>query len=97
VTPDGRHVGACLHGWIFEGVHGVAEAQLVQKRPGTVEIRVAAHGKLGDAVRRQIIAQARQRLGDEIAITISEWPGIERTRNGKLRAVVSDVAGVAAA
>ncbi len=96
VTPDGRHVGACLHGWIFEGVQGVAEAQIVQRRADAIDIRVVTQRWLDDATRRRILAQARRRLGDEIAITISESPRIERTRNGKLRAVVSEVMEAAA-
>jgi phenylacetate-CoA ligase len=97
VTPDGRHVGACLHGWIFDGVHGIAEAQLVQRHAGAVEIRVATTGKLDDAVRRRIITQARERLGDEIVLSIVESQKIERTRNGKLRSVVSQLMDVATA
>lgn len=97
VTPDGRHVGACLHGWIFEGVHGVAEAQIVQRRADAIDIRVVTTRRLDDATRALILAQARARLGDEIGINISESPRIERTRNGKLRAVVSQVMDAAGA
>ena len=97
VTPDGRHVGACLHGWIFEGIQGIAEGQIVQRHAGAVEIRVAAHGRLEDSVRRRILAQARARLGEDIGIAIIEAPQIERTRSGKLRAVVSQLMNAATA
>ena len=91
VTPDGRHVGACLHGWIFKDVPGLAEAQIVQRRADAIDIRVVTHRRLEGAARRRIVARARRRLGEGIAITISESAAIERTGNGKLRAVVSQV------
>lgn len=92
-TPDGRQVGGCLHGWVFDGILGISEAQIVQKHLRAIEIRVVPSGELKQSTRQHILAQAKERLGDKIEITITEVPKIERSRNGKLRNVVSEISG----
>jgi phenylacetate-CoA ligase len=87
--PDGRQVSGCVHGWIFEGVHGVTESQIVQKRVGSIELRVVPSGELPQAERARMVAQAKSRLGKEVEVTITEVKEIGRTRNGKLRTIVS--------
>lgn len=87
--PDGRHVGRLDH--IFKGVDGVLEAQIRQDRINQIEILVVPSVGYGPAVEARLLANACERLGESVQISIRTAAGIERTRNGKLRGVVCDV------
>jgi phenylacetate-CoA ligase len=87
--PDGRHIGRLDH--IFKGVSGVIEAQIRQQALDRIDILVVAGIGYSADVERLIINNARERIGNGVAIAIRSVGNIPRTRNGKFRAVVCDV------
>lgn len=90
-TPDGRHV--VMLDWIFAGLFGLMEAQVVQEKLDEVRIRIVAGGEFGFADEQALLARALERLGPRVRIRIERVAQIERTRNGKFRQIVSRLSG----
>ncbi len=90
-TPDGRHV--VMLDWIFSGLFGLMEAQVVQDRLDEVRIRIVAGNEFGFADEQALLARALERLGPRVRIRIERVAQIERTRNGKFRQIVSRLSG----
>ncbi|GEC94777.1 capsular polysaccharide biosynthesis protein CapK [Zoogloea ramigera] len=90
-TPDGRHV--VMLDWIFAGLFGLMEAQVVQERLDEVRIRIVAGSEFGFADEQALLARALERLGPRVRIRIERVAQIERTRNGKFRQIVSRLSG----
>ncbi|WP_298600788.1 phenylacetate--CoA ligase family protein [Zoogloea sp.] len=90
-TPDGRHV--VMLDWIFSGLFGLMEAQVVQDRLDEVRIRIVAGSEFGFADEQALLARALERLGPRVRIRIERVAQIERTRNGKFRQIVSRLSG----
>lgn len=86
-TPDGRHV--VMLDWIFSGLPGLIEAQVVQERLDDVCIRIVAAPEFGPRAETALLQRARERLGTQIKIRIERVAHIARTRNGKFRQIVS--------
>jgi len=85
-TPDGRFVGRLDH--LFKDARGVREAQLVQTRLDEIVIRVVKENGFDEA---PVLAEARQRLGNSIAIRFEYVDAIKRTAAGKFRFIVSQL------
>lgn len=90
-TPDGRHV--VMLDWIFTGLFGLMEAQVVQERLDEVRIRIVAGSEFGFADEQALLARALERLGPRVRIRIERVAQIERTRNGKFRQIISRLSG----
>ena len=88
-TPDGRVIGRLHH--IFNGLHNIAEAQIVQDRLDEVRILVVPFDGFNKAEESRLLSNARSRLGRNIAIKVECVPSIPRTRNGKFRGVVCNL------
>jgi phenylacetate-CoA ligase len=88
-TPDGRLVGRLDH--IFKDQLAVAEAQIVQERPVSIEVRVVPRPEWNAASERALMREIRSRLGDEIRVDLRLVNAIAREPNGKFRAVKSRV------
>ena len=86
-TPDGRHV--VMLDWIFSGLPGLIEAQVVQERLDEVRIRIVATPEFGLRAEEALVQRARERLGTQVVIRIERVAQIARTRNGKFRQIVS--------
>jgi phenylacetate-CoA ligase len=89
-TPDGRRIGRLDH--IFKGIRRVAEGQIVQEQLHELVIRVVPFGDFGEDDRAKLIANARERVGTQMRVTVEVVAEIPRGNNGKFRAVVSKVA-----
>jgi phenylacetate-CoA ligase len=89
VTPEGSYVGRLDH--IFKGVEHVREAQLFQPSRDRLVVRVVKDSAFGDADERALLANARERLGRTIDISLAFVDHIDRTATGKFRFVVSQV------
>jgi len=87
VTPDGRRIGRLDH--VFKGVENVVAAQIVQRAPDQVEIKVVRDRGYGPADEDLIGSNFTARVGGEVAVTFKYVEDIPRTKNGKFRAVVS--------
>ncbi|TXH41200.1 MAG: phenylacetate--CoA ligase family protein [Burkholderiaceae bacterium] len=90
-TPDGRHV--VMLDWIFSGLFGLVEAQVVQERLDEVVIRIVAGADFDHRDEQALRLRARERLGQQVIIRIERVDEIPRTRNGKFRQIVSRLSG----
>lgn len=90
-TPDGRHV--VMLDWIFSGLFGITEAQVVQERIDQVAIRIVAGVEFGQQEEQALMLRARERLGEQMGISIERVAQIPRTPNGKFRQIVSRLNG----
>jgi len=91
VTRDGRRLGRLDH--ILKDMVNVRECQIVQTEVGQVEFRVVRGPRFGRTDREALLEEARKRLGDDTRIDITYAETLERSNTGKLRFVVSRVAG----
>ena len=91
VLPDGAKLGRLDH--VFKDMVNIREAQLIQGDPSRLEVRIARLAGYGRQDERQLMHEFRARLGDQIEIDFRYVDSIPRTPSGKLRFVVSDVAG----
>ena len=87
--PDGRHIGRLDH--IFKGVTGIIEAQIRQDRIDKIDILVVPASSFNEEAHKTIIHNAYDRLGSDVSIKVIIVEKITRTRNGKLRGVISNV------
>lgn len=91
VTGDGRFVGRLDH--LFKGAEGVVEAQVVQREPGAVVLRVVRGEAYTPGVERKIREEAFLRLGASTAVSFDYVDVIGRTGAGKFRFVLNELAG----
>ena len=89
VTPDGRWIGRLDH--IFKEQLDVAEAQIVQESPASIEVRIVPRPSFDARAEAGLLKEIRSRLGDQIRIEIVRLHEIPREANGKFRAVKSAV------
>jgi phenylacetate-CoA ligase len=84
-TRDGRRIGRLDP--VFKDDLPVSEAQIVQERLDHFRIRCVPASGYGADVERILTERLRDRVGD-VGVTIERVDHIERTANGKFRAVV---------
>lgn len=89
ILRSGARIGRIYH--IFNQVNNIQEAQLVQRRPGEVELRVMRAAAYSDADERHLLACFQERLGSELQVHICYPAQLERSARGKLRLVVSQL------
>lgn len=87
--PDGRSIGRLDH--VFKGLTGILEAQIRQERTDAIEVLVVPAPGYGEATRRALLRNLRERLGNDVALHIRDVDAIPRGANGKLKGVVSAV------
>jgi len=88
-TPDGRFVGRMDH--LFKDVRHVREAQIIQRRLDEIVVRIVRADGYTDADADIVRREARQRLGDAVAVRFEYVEAIERTAAGKFRFIVSQL------
>ncbi|WP_254822977.1 phenylacetate--CoA ligase family protein [Haloglomus halophilum] len=89
VLPNGARVGRLDH--IFKDFESVHEAQIYQPDREHVVFRIVAGDEYGDKIESALRENARSRLGEEIGIEFTYVDEINRTDNGKMKFVVSDI------
>jgi phenylacetate-CoA ligase len=89
VTPDGRHVSHL--NFVFEVTSNIIEAQLVQEKIDELTVNLIVHPDYNDNDKKLILAGLRSLLGEEMKITIQVVEEIQRTKEGKLKFVISKV------
>ena len=90
VLPSGARVGRLDH--IFKDMGRIREAQIYQPDVSAIVLRVARGDGYTAVDEHKLLSEARQRLGHEPKISIEYVERLPRTRTGKLRMVLSDVA-----
>jgi phenylacetate-CoA ligase len=88
ITRDGRRIGRLDP--VFKGAKGIDEAQIVQDELDTFRIRIVPGNRYTEADGQVLVENLSQRTGPA-KITVELVESIERTSNGKFRAVVCDL------
>lgn len=89
ILPNGARLGRLDH--IFKDLVNIQEAQIVQRQPGEMTIRVVRSRAYTAADEKMLLAETRQRVGGDLKISIEYVDRLERSRSGKLRFVVSEI------
>lgn len=89
ILRNGSKLGRMDH--IFKDLVNIKEAQIYQKQPGEIVLRIVRGIKYGPKDEAMLLKETIKRVGDDTKIKIDYVDYIERTKNGKLRFVVSDI------
>lgn len=89
-TPDGRRVGRMDP--VFKADFPLREAQIVQRRLEEVIVKVVPTPGFDASWAEKVAARVRLRLGTKVTVRVETVEAIPRTRAGKLKAVVSELA-----
>lgn len=88
IAPGGRRV--FLASDLLENVNGVLESQI--RQDSLEEIRILCVPTATEPFDEcDLVHRARQLFGNDMRVTVERVPHIQRTRNGKLRAVVRTI------
>lgn len=89
ILGNGVRLGRLDH--IFKDLVHIREAQIYQKEPGRIAIRIVKGEHFGGTDEAALLRESRQRLGEDMDIDIQYVETLSRTRSGKLRFVISDI------
>lgn len=89
LTRDGRQIGRLDH--IFKGVKGVKECQVVQNDYSDFTLNVVKGADFRDEEAGLILENLKNRVGQDINISINYLSRIPRTARGKFKGVVRDM------
>lgn len=93
IDAAGNLLGRLDH--LFKDAHGVREAQLVQREPGEVIVRIVPVGAPTPALEQPIRAEATLRFAPGTRLRFEYVERLEKTAAGKTRFVVSHVRSAA--
>ena len=86
---DGTRIGRMDH--VFKDMIRVREAQIYQKEPGAIEVRIVRGTGFGPEDEQALLKSFHLRLGLEVSITLEYHDRLPRTASGKLRFVISEI------
>lgn len=89
VLKNGAKLGRMNH--VFKDLVNIQEAQIYQRIPGQIEIRVVKGSNYCEKDENQLIYELRKRVGAETEIGINYINQLRRTERGNLRFVISDI------
>lgn len=90
LLPGGARLGRMDH--IFKDMVRIQEVQIYQRQVGELTLRVVKGDGYSEADERQLLAETRRRVGDDTAVRIEYVDTLLRSRTGKLRLVISELA-----
>jgi phenylacetate-CoA ligase len=88
VLRNGVRIGRMDH--VFKDMTQIREAQIVQRGPGDILVRVVRGAKYGGGDEARLRQEFYQRVGHEADVKIEYVDAIEKTARGKLRFVVAE-------
>ncbi len=91
LLKDGVRLGRLDH--IFKDMIHVREAQIYQARLDGIVLRIVRGEGYTHSDEQQLLAETRKRVGHDTEVTLDYVDRLERSRTGKLRFVVSELAG----
>lgn len=91
LTPDGRRIGRLDP--IFKSMRGIHEARIVQEQAELLTLEYVPSSRFVESDLEPLLTALRARVGDEMIIRTRALDILERTVRGKLRMVVSRIAG----
>ena len=86
---DGTRIGRMDH--VFKDMIHVREAQIYQKEPGAILVRIVRTAGFGKADEQALLKAFHLRLGYEVSIAVEYYEMLARTKSGKLRFVISEI------
>jgi len=86
---SGARLGRMDH--IFKDMVHIREAQIYQKEPGQIIIRIVPGSHYSESDEAALLSEARKRVGDDTDIIVEHVEGLQRSSTGKLRFVTSEV------
>ncbi len=89
LLDDGSRIGRMDH--IFKDMTSIREAQIVQRVPGAIQIRVVRSRGYSKAAEQRLLDETRSYCGQGLRIEIKYLESLPRGRTGKLRFVVSEI------
>ena len=89
ILRNGARLGRMDH--IFKDLVNIREAQLYQKHPGEMTIRVVRGERYGKADETALLNEVQKRVGSNIDMRVEYVERLERSSAGKLRFVISDM------
>ena len=89
ILNNGTRLGRMDH--IFKHMVHIAEAQIYQRQPGQMLIRVVRNQGYGSEDEAVLRRETARRVGTDTRVTIEYVESLERSPTGKLRFVVSDI------
>lgn len=87
--PNEIKLGRLDH--IFKNMTNILESQIYQSNLNTIVIRVVKGENFTIKDERQLIKEAKKRIGDNVEIKITYYDKLERKESGKLKFVISEI------
>jgi phenylacetate-CoA ligase len=87
ITPEGRRI--MRFDYIFKDTHNIQEAQVVQKEPGCICLRIVRRSTFTLSDEKLLRDEISSRISAKFQVEFEYVDEIEREPNGKLRAVKS--------
>ncbi len=89
ILKNGALLGRMDH--IFKDMMAIREAQIVQREPGRLTVRIVRHARYQERDESRLREEFRKRVGDLAAVEFQYVDRLPRSPSGKLRFVVSEV------
>lgn len=89
ILPDGRPIGRL--DLIFKGLNNIVEGQIYQPYLEQIIIRIVSMPAYSEKDEIRLIKNARERLGEDVGISIQHVNMISRSNSGKFKFVISDI------
>ncbi|WP_138419843.1 phenylacetate--CoA ligase family protein [Aquibacillus sediminis] len=89
ILSNGNKIGRLAH--VFSNMTNIYEAQIIQKNIGEIKIKIVKGSNYGKEDESVLLNKMRLKLGDSEKIALEYVDEIPRTKNGKLRFVVSEL------
>jgi phenylacetate-CoA ligase len=89
VTPDGRKLIGMNQ--VLEYAPNAKEIQIYQKTTDSIEFRFVATDQFGERDMKGLIREFERRGGTGMSISFKKVDSLEKSRSGKLKAVISEL------
>lgn len=88
---DGRLISPSVLTHPFKPLTSIAESQVVQEDLDTVIVKVVPTDRFGPEDERHLVEGLEERLGAGVTVRVERVTGLERTKSGKFKWVISKV------
>ena len=90
-TPDGRLISSSVLTHPFKPMHNIEESQIIQEDLHNITVKIVRTLSYSENDSKMLIKSMKERLGDDVSISLEFVESIQRTRNGKFRWVISNI------
>jgi len=90
ILKSGAKVGRMDH--IFKDMINIHEAQIIQKHPGEIRIKIVRGREYSEGDKERLLSEVYKRVGRETTVSVEYVPALARSKTGKLRFVISELA-----